>query len=153
MASETEHSTVPPMPGYFHFVWLFFMQPLKLHKMIKAWNIDPRASLWRLRGQFDNTYLKQLLLRYGLMLGIMTPVIVMSILFAAQTLGFSVFWQKAARALVIYMVFGVALSAALVMAGGAAFGIPLGTVLGVINGLSTDGIVIVAGIFIAFSVS
>lgn len=36
----------PPVPGMLSLAWLFFMQPLRLHGMLKAWDIDPKIKLW-----------------------------------------------------------------------------------------------------------
>src|SRR3982751_1959478 len=36
------------LPGFWRFVWLFFMQPVMLHRLLRAIEIDPEQSGWRL---------------------------------------------------------------------------------------------------------
>ncbi len=38
----------PPLPGYWHFAWMFFMQPMSLHHRLKATGIEqPDITAWR----------------------------------------------------------------------------------------------------------
>ena len=40
--------STPALPGYWHFAWMFFMQPVTLHHRLKAAGVnEPGISGWR----------------------------------------------------------------------------------------------------------
>ena len=43
-------------PRFWRFAWLFFMQPLTLHRFLKGWRVDgdeSALSLWRRRHELN----------------------------------------------------------------------------------------------------
>src|ERR1035441_10073574 len=56
MSEETAH-----LPGFWRFVWLFWMQPVTLHRLLRSLDVDPMQSGWKLlrrrRSPGDNWWL------------------------------------------------------------------------------------------------
>jgi hypothetical protein len=53
------------LPGYWRFLWLFFMQPVSLHHQIKACGLEPDTPGWKLlrkkgRAPFTGAYVRRL---------------------------------------------------------------------------------------------
>jgi len=38
-----------PLPGFWRFAWLFFMQPVTLHRLLPKLDVDPDAPFWKLQ--------------------------------------------------------------------------------------------------------
>ena len=36
------------LPGFWHFLWLFWMQPITLHRLLRSLEIDPYKPGWKL---------------------------------------------------------------------------------------------------------
>src|ERR1035438_9079555 len=113
------------LPGFWRFIWLFWMQPVTLHRLLRSLGVHPRESGWKLfrrrRSPSDNWWL----VRSAQMLVVVTSGVVMTFgLFALrgrqQWLGASV---------------GVAVGAAVVS--GAIFEVALGVALGMALGVYT----------------
>src|ERR1035441_10382419 len=49
------------LPGFWRFVWLFWMQPITLHRLLRSLEVDPKESGWKLlrrrRSPSDNWWL------------------------------------------------------------------------------------------------
>src|ERR1017187_5864053 len=63
------------LPGFWRFIWLFWMQPVTLHRLLRSLEVDPRESGWKLlrrrRSPSENWWLvrsAQMLLPLALML-------------------------------------------------------------------------------------
>ena len=52
------------LPGFWRFVWLFWMQPVTLHRLLRSVGVDPQQSGWTLlrrrRSPSDNWWLGRL---------------------------------------------------------------------------------------------
>ena len=60
-------------PGFWRFVWLFFMQPVTLHRLLRGAGIDPKENLWgfwRKRRSLQSTWF---LVRSAQTLLVLTP--------------------------------------------------------------------------------
>jgi energy-coupling factor transporter ATP-binding protein EcfA2 len=108
----------PTMPGYAHFVWLFFMQPITLHERLKACGVDePGISgwkWWRQRKALHENYRAYLLRLGGVLL---LSVVAWSLLGATGDIFYLTF-------LLVVIAVGVAVG----VAGGVAVGMAGGVV-------------------------
>lgn len=139
-------------PGFWRFAWMFFMQPLLLHRRLKERSVDPRGGLiglWR-QGGAAKMYAKR-----GLQLLGCAPILTVGILAVCEALGVPVGWRKA----LVSSAFGAAscvtvavlTGAAGVLIGVAAFGVAAGVGVGV--GGAVAGAVAGVGAGLAFDVS
>ena len=92
-----------PLPGFLRFVWLFFMQPITLNRLLKSLGIDPDESGWKLlrknRTAAEVWWLKRSTQTLGL-----SPLFAVVIAAACQTAGLHVDWYL----VVVGVAFGVA---------------------------------------------
>lgn len=64
-----KRAEVPEVPGALQLAWLLFMKPITLHKMLKAWGIEPGGSWFGMRRQAkDDGPIPEQLLRSALAL-------------------------------------------------------------------------------------
>ena len=128
------------MPGYAHFVWLFFMQPITLHERLKACGVDePDISgwnWWRQRKALHVNY-HAFLFRLGMVL--MLPVGAFWVVMAAyNTFPLPLPLGEMALGVAIGLTGGLALGVAISLTFGVAFGVALGVVVGLASGLAGD---------------
>src|ERR1035441_10087142 len=54
----------PRLPGFWRFVWLFWMQPVTLHRLLRSLGVDPTESGWKIlrrrRSPSENWWLVRL---------------------------------------------------------------------------------------------
>ena len=105
------------LPGFWRFVWLFWMQPFKLHRLLRSVEVDPAEIGWKLLRRRRSSSENWWLVRSGQMLLLITPGVVLAVgLDAAR--GRHVNWLGAAL--------------------GVALGVAIGRFLGVASGLFLD---------------
>ncbi|MGH9720216.1 MAG: AAA family ATPase, partial [Bryobacteraceae bacterium] len=98
------------LPGFWRFVWLFFMQPITLHRLLRSLDVDPEQSLWKLlrqRSPNENWWL----VRSSQTLFLLTPGTAIAVGGLCFALGLPLDWARVAG--------GVAVG----VAGGVAFGV------------------------------
>lgn len=137
----------PELPGYWHFAWMFFMQPVTLHRWLKDCGIEkPDISGWKLlRGGRGNyrVYLWRLLF----LLGVLMPLMALALGLVGRLFGLEIYWLKLMVGLAVGVVAGVVAGVAVGVvvgvavgvvggvAGGVAGGVVVGVVLGVVLGV------------------
>ena len=101
-------------PGFWRFVWMFWMQPFLLHEELTRFGVDPDDSGWALwkGGGASRQHARHCLL---MLLGVLP--LVLAGWWLAAAVGYAVDWPGVAV--------GVALGVAVGVAGGVAFGVAL----------------------------
>ncbi|ASF45134.1 nSTAND1 domain-containing NTPase [Methylovulum psychrotolerans] len=110
------------LPGYWELLWLLFMQPMTLHRRLRALGIDkPDALAWRFWrwGGVERAFI----LRMLVLLVTATPLLTGALVLAFQSRGFVVDYLN--------VVFGVASGVAVGVALGVAWGVASGVAAGV----------------------
>ena len=118
------------LPGSWRFVWLFFMQPITLHRLLKSLEVDPRVSLWKLlrrpRSTSENWWLKRL--AQVILLG--SPGFGIAIALITLAAGFPVSWPLVP----ILAGLGVVSAVAFGGLGGLSYGTAFGAAVGAGSG-------------------
>ena len=145
----------PKLPGFWRFLWMFWMQPVHLHHRLKACGITkPDASiwtLWRTAGPCQairRAYVRRML---GILLG-STLVASLALVGVAGGFGFPVDIVKMAVGVAVGVAAGVAVGVAVGVAGGVAFGVAIGVAWGMAIGVAW-GMAIGVGGGVAFGVA
>ncbi len=133
----------PALPGFWRFAWMFFMQPVSLHRRLKACGIEqPDISgwtYWRKRRVLGPAYAGYFA-RLAFVLSL--PVLAVSILWPAElALGLGLPMAKVA----LNVASGVAVGVAVGVAAGVAAGVALSVAVGVAGGVALSVAVGVAG--------
>jgi hypothetical protein len=71
--------TTAPLPGFWRFAWLFWMQPITLHRLLRSLDIDPRASGWKLFQRRRTLNESWWFVRLLQMLLLITPVAILAV--------------------------------------------------------------------------
>ncbi len=122
---------IPPFPGFWRFVWMFWMQPMTLHRVLRERGIEPNDrffQLWRL-GATNPSARRYLGLAVQTLLGMVCGVMPALAFGGAGLLalaGFDVPWEKVAFNVAFGVAGGVAVGVAFGVAGGVAFGMAFG---------------------------
>lgn len=128
------------LPGFWRFTWLFFMQPVTLHRLLRNVEVDPRASAWELRRQWGLPAVRWWLIRSAQVLLLFEPAFALGFISVSAAWDLTINWYWIGGGVAFGGAFGVARS----VAAGVAFGVATGV------GCSTGGI---AGGGIAWGVS
>src|SRR4051812_18914007 len=84
------------LPGFWRFVWLFWMQPVTLHRLLRSLKVDPEEGLWKLlrrwRSPSDNWWL----LRSAQMFLLVTPGVTLTVAGVLAERGRPIPWLLAA---------------------------------------------------------
>jgi hypothetical protein len=144
--SDTDSATLE-FPSFLRFVWLFWMQPITLHRRLRALGIDkPDSSAWTLLRNVGSA--KRAKRRYVVacfkMLAVLTPNLAMMSAVAAHLAGLEVSMQNVVVGVAFGIAFGIAVGIAFDIAYGVAFGFALGLAFGLWFGLGFGVAVVVA---------
>ncbi|MCW5211494.1 hypothetical protein VU04_01115, partial [Desulfobulbus sp. TB] len=126
------------LPGFWHFCWMFWMQPILLYQRLRACGVDdPNARPWKQWFAEEGQRAKRCYLRYQMLqLMVLMPLVVLSgaaiLLYAAQFLGLPV----DISALFLKVAYGVAVGVAVGVAYGVAVGVAFGVAVGVAYGVA-----------------
>lgn len=143
------------IPGYWRFLWMFFMQPVSLHDTLEAAGIEsPNAPGWRLWRQEGAA--RSYLGRVGAILGTVPLGFALGILGLLRFFGFTINLPMALVGVVggvaLSVAAGVVLGVSSAIVGGVAGGVAGGVVTGVAGGvklIAAGGVVeVVAGNFV-----
>src|SRR5438552_1712915 len=97
------------LPGFWRFLWLLFMQPITLHRLLRSVSIKPEDSVWKLlwrqRSREENWWLQ----RSTQTVFLFTPAVVLLSSLLAFAAGAHIDWLIRAMGVTL----GVTLSAAL----------------------------------------
>ncbi len=126
-------------PGFWRFAWLFFMQPISLHRLLKGWRIEdseePGFQFWRRRHDLSEAERWWIGASARLLL-LLTPALSFGLAGLFEVAGYRVdYWGVAAGAAWGVAV-GVALAVGLGVASGVAFGVSVGVALAVALGVA-----------------
>ena len=118
-------------PGFFRFLWLFWMQPVTLHRRLKGWGVEdpgePGFRLWRRRNLLspgEKWWLRSL----AQLLLFVTPILAFGISGVLWATGYHVAFSLVAV--------GVAGGMACGVAGGMAVGVGVGVAFGMAGGVA-----------------
>src|SRR5258708_4468531 len=95
-------------PGFWRFVWLFLMQPITLHRILRSLDVDPDQSGWKLLRRPRSRNVNWWLLRSAQMFLLITPGVALTIVGLFAVSGRHVNWRNAASAVAGAIVAGVA---------------------------------------------
>jgi hypothetical protein len=125
------------LPGYWLFVWMLFMQPIRLHHLLRACGVDdPGAPMWRLwRRDRASGVTRAYLERMLFVLVALTPLVAGAASGILWTLGLPVSWDRVAAGVAAGAALGMALGIALGVAAGVAAGVVFGVAAGVALGM------------------
>ncbi len=120
------------LPGYWRYMWLFWMQPLLLHRILVDAGIDPFASVYdlRQRGELKSSVVQEWQKRNGFMV-FMTYPLLGALLFFIRTFDYDVDFSEAFLHLTIAVAVGVGVGVAFSVGVGVAVGIGVGVATGV----------------------
>lgn len=137
----------PPVPGVARLAWLLFMQPIQLHRLFRAWGLDPNVSGWRMLrlARDGHLHVALLLVRFGVLLVVGTPFVAFTVSGLVTTTGHSVDGTRVAFGVAMAVAGGVAVGVAGDVAGGVTRGVALGMAVGVAWGVAVSVAVGVAG--------
>ena len=129
-------------PGFWRFAWLFFMQPISLHRLLKGWRIEdpdePGFQFWRRRLDLSEAE-RWWIGASGRLLLLLTPVLSFGLAGLFELAGFPVNYRGVAMGVAMGVAFGVAWGVARVAWGvamGVAFGVAWGVAWGVDAGVT-----------------
>ena len=114
------------LPGFWRFVWLFWMQPITLHRLLRGVGVDPMQSGWKLLRRQRSPSENWWLVRLAQMLLLIALVLIVGP-FAAH--GGHVYWLGAAVGVVLGVAVPAPLGAAVFMALGVGLGMAVGVVV------------------------
>lgn len=135
----------PDVPGVWSLMWLLFMQPLKLHDMLKVWGLEKDPSFWSLRRRwFSGEGTIRSLVRHLILILMVGPIGALATT-GALSLAMPVNWGAMLVGLAFGMALGVAYWLTRGVAGGTALGVALGVVCGTAMGVAGN----VAGVVTA----
>jgi hypothetical protein len=104
------------LPDFWRFVWLFWMQPVTLHRLLRSVGVDPREGGWKLLRRRRSPRENWWLMRQAQMILLFAPGVVLTDLFAPHSA-----WPAASLLCV------VTLGLAAVPLGVAAISVPIGS--------------------------
>jgi len=133
------------LPGFWRFLWLFFMQPITLHRQLRSLGVDPDESLWRILRRRRTEQEDWWVLRSAQMSLIFAPATSVAFLAILAATGVHVSWQLVAIGVAFGVAGGVAGGVALGVAFGVAVGVAGGVALGVASGMAFGVALGVAG--------
>jgi hypothetical protein len=111
-----------PLPGFWRFIWLFWMQPVTLHRLLRSLGIDQLESGWELfrrqRTRNENWWHVRLVQ----MLVLVPPMLVLTVTSISVAYGWNIDWLR----LAIGMAIGTAVGMA-ALSGGPALGVGAAT--------------------------
>jgi hypothetical protein len=139
MSSSKDEPTPPPVPWVGQLAWLLFMQPMKLHTMLKAWGLDKDLSLWSLRRRLwdgDQT-IRTLTLRLLLILVALGLTVAIELL-VVLLMGWPIDWPHAAMGACMAIITGAVLFITIGAATGVVWGATLGITSPVMMGVILD---------------
>lgn len=154
----------PELPGYWHFAWMFFMQPVTLYRWLKASGIEePNISgwkWWKRRSELAGCYRVYFLRLLFLVVLLLLASILLGL--GAMQFGLDVNWRLKASLIafgavvgvaagVELAIVGVAVAASLGMTTGMADDVVLGAVLGMVIGAVLGAPSIVTGVVVVVS--
>lgn len=119
------------LPGFWRFVWLFWMQPITLHRLLRSLEIDPRQSGWKLLRRRRSPSENWWLVRSAQMLLLITPGVVLTVVLFAR--GKHVLWLDVVSGAAVAAAVGAPLLGAFL---GVVVDVPAGVALGVYLGVS-----------------
>ncbi|MCI5124755.1 MAG: hypothetical protein D3925_09830, partial [Candidatus Electrothrix sp. AR5] len=131
------------LPGFWHFCWMFWMQPILLRQRLQSCGVDnPNARPLELLSAKSEKLVKHSYLRYNLLVMIMTPPLllsfgVMAYIFLSMFLGLSVALVQPVvlTDIVNGLVFGIFFGYFLGLVGGVAVGTAVGVAIGFTLGI------------------
>jgi hypothetical protein len=131
MSATASEPTPPGVPGVWRLMWLLFMQPIKLHYMLKAWGLERNTSIWMLRHRLrqGDQYARTLVLRLFVILMVASPVITAAIVATLSPL-IPMTSTQMTGAILVSVVGGVG--------GGIIAGLVFGVIIGTISGVVTS---------------
>jgi hypothetical protein len=131
------------IPGFWRFLWLFFMQPVTLHRLLREEGVDPKASGWRLWKAGPGPQ-RTYLLRMAALLFVVPPATI-AFLSALEALGCEAHPTAALVGVIVGGIvggimgtLGVAGTVASTLAGGIAGGVALGITGGIALGFDAS---------------
>lgn len=124
------------LPGFWRFVWLFWMQPIALHRLLLIVGVDPRESGWKLLRRSRSSQENWWLLRSAQAVLVLTPGAAVAVASVLAALGRHVSWLGAAFGVALGVTIGVAVSVTL----GAITVVALGAFGGVIRFTLAGGV-------------
>ncbi len=131
---------MPAVPGVWRLTWLLFMQPLRLHQMLRAWGLEGDKSLVRIWPRRKEPNIRLFLWRMAIILFVVGPLITVTACAGFDAAGLPVSWEDVALAVAggvaVGVAWGVAGGVAFGVAGGVAFGVALGVAMGVAFGVA-----------------
>lgn len=140
------------LPGYLRFAWMFFMQPIRLHRHLEACGFaKPDSTSAKLVSASDpgRSIKFQYLRRLAFLLWVATPVIAVSVAGCVKAAGIEIHWMSLAMGVALGvaggMAFGITVGVALGVTVGVAFGVALGVAFGMTSGGTLGGAMGVTG--------
>src|SRR5436309_475391 len=112
------------LPGFWRFVWLFWMQPVTLHRLLRSLEVNLSESGWELLRQRRSPAENWLLVRSAQMLLLLVLVLTAG-LFAARDRHVEWFGLVLALVMASGLAFAVLTDVAVGLAVGLAFGVAL----------------------------
>ena len=153
------------LPGFWRFVWLFWMQPVTLHRLLRSLEVDPKESGWKLlrrrRSPSENWWLVR---SAQLLLLITLGAVLAGGLFAARgrpldrnyvALGLAAGVAIGVACVVVDVATGLIFGAALVgaaLVGVALVGLADGVTVGVVLGLALLGVAVASTLEVVIGV-
>jgi hypothetical protein len=122
------------LPGFWRFLWLFFMQPITLHRLLRSVEVNPRQSPWKLLRRQRSPQENWWIARSAQALLVFTPGLILAVAGVFLALGLKVVWFGVALGVAFGVVVGVVFGVSFGVAVGTAHGVVLGVVSGVVLG-------------------
>lgn len=153
MAQEPAVTPVKPeLPGYWRFAWMFFMQPVTLHRWLKDCGIErPDISgweFWKQRVGVEEGY-RVYLWRLLFLFSVPMPLVVLAIDLTGVILWLDAPWHKLMQIAANGVVFGAAGFMAIGVKFGVATGVTTGAVLGIADSVENS---LVIGLVIGLAI-
>jgi hypothetical protein len=148
----------PRLPDFWHFTWLFWMQPITLHRLLRSLDIDFRLPPWK--HHLRPAVLEWWKVRLAQQFFLISSVLLISHA-VASTVGVPVDWRAAARGAFIGVVGGMlggmlAGVAAGMMGGGIFGGVSIGLTVSAVGGVVAGmlaGVTVGVALGVAFGVT
>ncbi len=127
--------TTAGLPGFWRFVWLFWMQPITLHRLLRGVGLNPMESGWKLLRRTRSPQEAWWLLRSAQMILILSPGTTGAVAALVAALGQHVNWLGVACGWAVGWAVGLAFEAVLVLAvaGSVVGSVSIGLAVGVVG--------------------
>jgi len=106
------------LPGFWRFVWLFWMQPITLHRLLRGIGVNPEESLWKILRRSRSPQEDWWLLRSAQAMLIFVPGTSVAVAAILSAFGQDVRWGLLAVIMAVFVAGGVVFGTAIGVASG-----------------------------------